>query len=65
MGRKCIVRESRSSIEGPERYPESKNKIIHLQTDSQSTQSRMPDNTRSKTLNRITGELVNSLFVRE
>ncbi|GEM_PF-2676669 len=65
MGRKCIVRESRSSIEGPDRYPESKNKIIYLQTASQSTQSRMPNNTRNETLNKITGELLNGLFVRE
>ena len=64
MGRKCIVVGKRNSIEGSERYLESKNKIIHLQTTSGPIQSKMLDNTRIKTLNKITGELLHGLFVR-
>jgi hypothetical protein len=64
MSRKRIAQERPNSFETLERYPESKSKIIQLHTVAQSVHSKTKDKMRSRTLNKITGELLHSLFVR-
>ncbi len=53
MGRKCIIKKRESSHEGLE----SKGKVLHLQTISQSVRSKMTDTTRRRTLKLIVAEL--------
>jgi hypothetical protein len=64
MSRKCIVQERPNSFETLELYPESKSKIIQFHTVAQSIHPKMKNKIRSRTLNKITGELLHGLFVR-
>jgi trehalose-6-phosphate synthase len=57
MKRKCIIQERQNSFETLERYPESQDKIIYLETVAQSVRSRTKEKMRNKTLKLITAEL--------
>jgi len=57
MSRKYIIQERQNSFETLERYPESKDKIIHLQTVAESIRSKTKDKMRGRTLKLITAEL--------
>ena len=57
MNRKRIIQKRQNSFETLERYPESQDKIIHLETIAQSIRSRTKEKMRNKTLKLITSEL--------